>query len=321
MGEHFKDPSKSFVCSFSNCKASFSKLWKLEAHYCKHTGLRPFACDSCDKSFCIRSQLTRHHMRHTGEKLYQCSVDGCSEGFISTAGLKNHTERVHQHKERYYVCDYEGCLKEFRKNKQLKSHKCEHTNQLPFECEFEGCGKKYTTSKKLQKHERVHDGYPCAEEGCAFQGKTWTEYQAHRKMEHREALQCDSCAKVFQKARFLKRHRLSVHLGVRRVFKCTKEGCLKTYATHFKLQNHILSLHEGKCPFICPHDGCGKAFAMEESLKRHAVVHNPQKKKMQKTKQGWKKELELKTKVSNTSELTAQLQNLSLSKPTSQNNP
>lgn len=28
-------------------------------------------------------------------------------------------------------------------------------------------------------------GYPCAEEGCAFQGKTWTEYQAHRKTEHR----------------------------------------------------------------------------------------------------------------------------------------
>lgn len=28
-------------------------------------------------------------------------------------------------------------------------------------------------------------GYPCAEEGCAFQGKTWTEYQAHRKAEHR----------------------------------------------------------------------------------------------------------------------------------------
>lgn len=39
MGERFKDPSKSFVCTFSNCKASFSKSWKLEAHYCKHTGL------------------------------------------------------------------------------------------------------------------------------------------------------------------------------------------------------------------------------------------------------------------------------------------
>lgn len=28
-------------------------------------------------------------------------------------------------------------------------------------------------------------GYPCAEEGCDFQGRMWTEYQAHRKAAHR----------------------------------------------------------------------------------------------------------------------------------------
>ncbi|XP_058232656.1 general transcription factor IIIA, b isoform X1 [Hemibagrus wyckioides] len=344
MGERFKDPTKNFVCSFFNCKASFSKSWKLEAHYCKHTGLRPFACDSCDKSFCTRYQLTRHNLSHSGKKPYQCLVDGCSEGFTSTAGLKNHVERVHQHKETHYVCDHEGCLKAFHKNNQLKSHKCEHMNQLPFECQYEGCGKKYATSKKLQKHEKVHDGYPCAEEGCTFQGRTWTEYQAHRKAEHRgnllhlrkscdlvflsynlllyaEILQCDSCTKVFHNAWFLKKHKLHVHMGVRRVFKCTKEGCLKTYSTHFNLQNHILSFHEGKRSFICSHDGCGKAFAMEESLKRHAVVHDPQKKKMQKAKKGQKKKKKPKANVSNASELSAQLKHLSLNQSRSQNVP
>ncbi|KAK2814882.1 hypothetical protein Q7C36_023148 [Tachysurus vachellii] len=317
MGERFKGQTKSFVCSFFNCKASFSKSWKLEAHYCKHTGLRPFACDSCDKSFCTRYQLTRHNLSHSGKKPYQCLVHGCSEGFTSTAGLKNHVERVHQHKEKQYVCDYEGCLKTFHKNNQLKAHKCEHTNQLPFECQYEGCGKKYVTSKKLQKHEKVHDGYPCVEEGCEFQGRTWTEYQAHRKAEHREALQCESCTKVFHKAWFLKKHRLFVHMGVRRIFKCTKEGCTKTYTTHFNLQNHILSFHEGKRSFICPHDGCGKAFAMEESLKRHAVIHDPQKKKIQKTKRGRKKKPRMN--VSNASEMSEQLKHLSLN--VSQNKP
>ncbi|XP_047664748.1 general transcription factor IIIA, b isoform X2 [Tachysurus fulvidraco] len=315
MGERFKGPTKSFVCSFFNCKASFSKFWKLEAHYCKHTGLKPFACDSCDKSFCTRSQLTRHNLSHSGKKPYQCLVDGCSEGFTSTAGLKNHVERVHQHKEKQYVCDYEGCLKTFRKNNRLKAHKCEHTNQLPFECRYEGCEKKYVTAKKLKKHEKVHDGYLCVEEGCEFQGRTWTEYQAHRKAEHREVLQCESCTKVFHKAWFLKKHRLFVHMGVRRIFKCTKEGCTKTYTTHFNLQNHILSFHEGKRSFICPHDGCGKAFAMEESLKRHSVIHDPQKKKMQvnlKTKRGQKKKKKPKRTVSNTSEMDEQLKHLSL---------
>lgn len=39
MGERFRNVDKNFVCSFFNCKASFSKSWKLEAHLCKHTGL------------------------------------------------------------------------------------------------------------------------------------------------------------------------------------------------------------------------------------------------------------------------------------------
>lgn len=39
MGERFQNLNKNFVCSFFNCKASFSKSWKLEAHLCKHTGL------------------------------------------------------------------------------------------------------------------------------------------------------------------------------------------------------------------------------------------------------------------------------------------
>ncbi|TSK98437.1 Transcription factor IIIA [Bagarius yarrelli] len=250
MGERLKNPANYFVCSFSNCKASFSKSWKLEAHYCKHTGLRPFACDSCDKSFCTRYQLTRHNLSHSGEKPYQCS--------------------------------------------------------------YEGCGKMYASFNKLKKHENVHNGYPCAEDGCTFQGKTWSEYQAHRKVEHRVALPCDSCEKVFHNLWVLKKHKLFVHTGVRRIFECTKEGCTKTYTRQFNLQNHILSFHEGKRDFICPRDGCGKAFAMEESLKRHSVVHDPQKKKMQKTTKKGKKP---KATVSKPHKISAQLQNLSLNKP------
>lgn len=38
MGERLPG-QRSFVCSFFDCKAEFSKSWKLEAHLCKHTGL------------------------------------------------------------------------------------------------------------------------------------------------------------------------------------------------------------------------------------------------------------------------------------------
>lgn len=38
MGERLQS-QKSYVCSFFDCEAKFSKSWKLEAHLCKHTGL------------------------------------------------------------------------------------------------------------------------------------------------------------------------------------------------------------------------------------------------------------------------------------------
>lgn len=51
MGESLESV-KSYICSFFDCKAKFTKLWKLEAHLCKHTGLvsdtphKTFWCDS-----------------------------------------------------------------------------------------------------------------------------------------------------------------------------------------------------------------------------------------------------------------------------------
>uniref|UniRef100_A0A4W4HBU0 Transcription factor IIIA n=1 Tax=Electrophorus electricus TaxID=8005 RepID=A0A4W4HBU0_ELEEL len=307
MGERFKDASKSFVCSFFSCKASFSKSWKLEAHYCKHTGLRPFICDNCDKSFCSRYQLTRHQLSHSG-----ANTALTNELFFTVLHFAFICHLAN------FQCDYEGCGKEFRKKKWLRTHKCEHTNVFPFQCHSEGCGKKYAALKTLKKHERVHDGYPCAEEGCSYQGKTWTEYQAHRKAEHRETLPCDQCKKVFHEAWFLQKHKQFVHLGERHVFKCASEGCLKVYTTQFSLQSHILSFHEGKRPFICSHDGCGKAFAMEESLMRHAVVHDPQKRKLQ---VNILTSHPFKPQVSDASELSACLKSVSLNESISQDKP
>ncbi|XP_067234370.1 general transcription factor IIIA, b isoform X2 [Chanodichthys erythropterus] len=315
MGERIQHPNKHFICSFADCKSTFSKLWKLEAHYCRHTGL-PFACGNCEKSFCTRYQLTRHQLSHSGEKPYLCSVSGCSDAFSTPGSLKNHVAHVHHHKERYYVCNHEGCGKEFRKKKQLKIHMCEHTNELPFECDFEGCNDKFVSSKALKRHGKVHEVYLCGEEYCNFKGKTWSAYQKHKKTAHRETLPCDQCKKIFHNAWFLQKHKQSVHSGERRMFKCSREGCQKSYTKNFNLQNHILVFHEGKRDFTCSFAGCGKAFAMQESLKRHSVAHNPQKSKLQKpkVKQRKRKTTPSKTKLSDAAKLSEHLKNVSLNK-------
>ncbi|KAG5843664.1 hypothetical protein ANANG_G00153320 [Anguilla anguilla] len=283
MGERKQETSKIYICSFPECGASYNKLWKLDAHLCKHTGLKPFHCEreGCDKSFCTKYHLARHELSHSGEKPYRCTAEGCSEAFSTNTNMKKHFTRKHQNKEKLYTCEYEGCGKVFKKNNLLRAHEYEHTNLLPFKCHFEGCERRFSVPSKLKRHEKVHAGYPCKEEGCSFLGKTWTEYLKHRRGMHKVQLQCDHCRKVFRDSWFLKQHQRA-HQGERQVFKCPREGCQRTYTTPFNLQNHIVSFHEEQRPFSCPHEGCDKTFAMKQSLQRHSVIHDPERKKIQK---------------------------------------
>ncbi|KAM3860706.1 general transcription factor IIIA, b [Diretmus argenteus] len=302
MGERLQT-EKKHVCSFFDCKAMFSKSWKLEAHLCKHTGLRPFSCENCDKSFCTRYQLGRHELSHSGEKPHKCLADGCSEAFVSKSSMKNHVARIHQHQKHRYECDHHGCGRDFTKKNQLNAHKCEHTQLLPFHCDFNGCTREFASRKKLKHHEKVHEGYPCEEDGCPFQGKTWTEYQKHRK-EHRIKLQCGQCKKLFSNAWFLCQHELHVHSGEKRMFSCPEEGCDHKFTQRFNLESHVLGDHERKKPFSCVHAQCGKHFAMKESLWRHGVVHDPAKRKLQKRqpkkKKSWRKAVQVQMAAAST---------------------
>ncbi|XP_041717203.1 general transcription factor IIIA, b [Coregonus clupeaformis] len=252
LGKGYKS-KKSFICCFVNCEATFNKSWKLDAHLCKHSGLKPFSCENRDKRFCIRYQLTRHRLSHSGEKPAhqtqaepQCLAAGCSEAFATHVSMKTHMAHIHQHQENV------GYGKDFKKNNQLKTHQTEH-----------GCKRECAGPGQLKHHEKVHQGYPCAVEGC-LQGEIWSAYQKQRKAVHRVKLQCDGCSRMFLEAWFL--HQLWVHSGApKREFQCSKTGCGKTFTTHFNLENHVMSDHKGKKAFSCTHVGCGKSFAMQVS--------------------------------------------------------
>ncbi|XP_026159275.1 general transcription factor IIIAa [Mastacembelus armatus] len=275
-------PHRLYICSFPSCSKTYNKQWKLDAHLCVHTGVKPYACehDGCSKSFCSPYHLSRHELTHSRVKPFLCTVDGCTEAFTTNSNRARHVDRIHTQDRKKYVCRFEGCGLEFRKNKQLKSHMCEqHTQLPPYQCTYEGCQMRFAYPSKLKRHEKVHRGYPCTEEGCVFTGKTWTEYLKHRKEQHRVSLRCDQCSKVFRHSWFLDQHR-QVHSDTRVVFKCPRDGCDRSFTTTFNLQSHISSFHEGLRPFACTHAGCAKTFSMKQSLQRHSVVHDPERKKL-----------------------------------------
>ncbi|XP_041641291.1 general transcription factor IIIAa [Cheilinus undulatus] len=276
------EPQKRYICSFPECSAAYNKQWKLDAHLCKHTGVKPYTCEhaGCGKSFCSPYHLARHDLTHSGVKPFKCSFDDCKEAFTTNTNLNRHVTRAHSQEQKKYVCRYEGCGLEFKKNKQLKSHICEqHTQLPPYQCTYEGCLMRFTFPSKLKRHEKVHRGYPCKEQSCSFTGKTWTDYQKHRKEQHRLTLRCDHCNKEFRDSWFLQQHQ-HVHSDVRVVLKCPRNGCQRSFTTAFNLQSHIRSFHEELRPFTCTQPGCGKTFAMRQSLQRHSIAHDPLKKKM-----------------------------------------
>ncbi|KAM5288013.1 transcription factor IIIA [Ctenodactylus gundi] len=273
-------PPRAFICSFPDCSASYNKAWKLDAHLCKHTGQRPFVCDyeGCGKAFVRDYHLSRHILIHTGEKPFVCTASGCDQKFNTKSNLKKHFARKHENQQKQYVCSFEGCKKAFRKHQQLKVHQCQHTSEPAFRCTQEGCGKHFASPSSLKRHEKVHKGYVC-QKGCSLVAKTWTELQKHVRETHKEEIMCEVCQKTFKRKDYLKQH-METHASTRSVCQCPREGCGRTYTTVFNLQSHILSFHEEQRPYACEHAGCGKTFAMKQSLARHAVVHDPDKRKM-----------------------------------------
>ena len=57
---------RSHECTMEGCGAVFRKKFQLVRHMCRHTGRKPFMCDSpgCEKSFMSRAKLLMHAEKH-----------------------------------------------------------------------------------------------------------------------------------------------------------------------------------------------------------------------------------------------------------------
>ncbi|XP_057699268.1 transcription factor IIIA-like [Corythoichthys intestinalis] len=278
---------KRYICSFTECLAAYNKQWKLDAHMCSHTGIKPHACpqDGCAKSFTSSYHLARHQLTHSGLRPFPCEVTGCGEAFTTNANRVRHVSRVHAEGEtKRYVCTVDVCDAVFKKHQQLKAHMSEsHTHVPAYACTHEGCDKRFSFPSRLKRHLKVHQGYPCNLSGCTFTGSTWTEYVKHRKEQHRRQAMCPECGKSFKDNWFLEQHR-RVHADTRKVYRCPRDTCDRSFTTTFNLQSHLRTFHDERRPFSCDHPGCERTFAMKQSLQRHSVVHDPQRKKMTRPK-------------------------------------
>ncbi|KAG8566260.1 hypothetical protein GDO81_013159 [Engystomops pustulosus] len=267
------------TCPSVGCKALFRKQVRLREHVAKHTGQKPWRCDKpgCGKAFFHKTQLQKHWRKHLGLKKYICPFPDCRAGFVAKETLKRHQKYKHATADPL-KCSVKGCSKTFRKKKAFKQHLAEHGGEALYRCDQPGCEWKSNSKASVAGHIRRHAGYRCPFQGCQTTSPTWSALQKHR-MSHPLNLKCAKCNKPVKNKGALQRHKLA-HDFKPKVYTCPREDCKQTFTTVFNLTHHVRKIHLCLQPYHCYHAGCNHTFAMRESLLRHLVVHDPEKKKL-----------------------------------------
>ncbi|KAF4025687.1 hypothetical protein G4228_017908 [Cervus hanglu yarkandensis] len=233
------------------------------------------------------SAVPRHVAQHVAERLAQGNLEPPASVAEAVSSLTIADAFVAAGEggapplPRRFICSFPNCSAAYNKAWKLDAHLCRHTGERPFVCDHEGCGKAFVRDYHLSRHALIHTGekpFVCAHEGCGKHFASPSSLKRHGKV-HEEDIRCGVCQKTFKRKEFLRQH-MRTHAPNRDVCRCPRAGCGRTYTTAFNLQSHILSFHEEQRPFVCEHAGCGKTFAMKQSLSRHAVVHDPNMKKI-----------------------------------------
>ncbi|KAI4984156.1 zinc finger transcription factor YY1 isoform X2 [Hordeum vulgare subsp. vulgare] len=177
------------------------------------------------------------------EVLFLCSYDGCGKTFVDAGALRKH---AHVHGERQYVCHYEGCGKKFLDSSKLKRHFLIHTGEKNFVCPHEGCGKAFSLDFNLKAHMKTHfaDNYHmCPYPECGRRFTQESKLRAHFRAQHEK------------------------NLG---------GPVMNPGGPHNTLKSPVTPpVPSADRPYVCPYDGCGKAYIHEYKLNLHLKKEHP----------------------------------------------
>ncbi|KAL6480840.1 hypothetical protein MHYP_G00118730 [Metynnis hypsauchen] len=89
---------KPYQCDFTDCGRRFSRSDQLKRHQRRHTGVKPFQCETCQRKFSRSDHLKTHTRTHTGktsEKPFNCRWPNCQKKFARSDELVRH-HNMHQ---------------------------------------------------------------------------------------------------------------------------------------------------------------------------------------------------------------------------------
>ncbi|XP_031124947.1 zinc finger transcription factor YY1-like [Ipomoea triloba] len=180
--------------------------------------------------------------------LFLCSYEGCGKTFIDAGALRKHS---HIHGERQYICHYENCGKKFLDSSKLKRHFLIHTGERNYMCPHEGCGKAFSLDFNLKSHMKTHS------------------------QENYHVCPYPECGKRYAHEYKLKNHVASAHQKTAMPDATKYSQPVEKPNKTAKSSGAVHASASSNRPYICPYEGCDKAYIHEYKLNLHLRKEHP----------------------------------------------
>jgi len=290
LKEHFRKHTGDMRYACDVCGERFFVHGHMKRHLYSHTGIKPHACRwKCGAIFASYGGRMKHERAQHSDNPYKLDCDICGRPFRFERELDKHKLTHLSPQERMaYRCSFCGII--FDSISHRERHEQRHKDNDTFQCE--DCSKMFKNEKNLRHHYKTHherphpkkdnrpkpaktdhpkddddpnaNSKPASASGSG--GSSSSSGSVKKEKKEPPKYPCHMCdIPVMFALTALRRHLARKHSTN---FKCTKEGCEKTFAKQYQFDAHM-KLHMHRSCHMC-----GKEFKRKQNADIHLMgVH------------------------------------------------